>query len=149
LSRYYQIPTAMLARLNHLASPGEVYAGYSLVITEDETMSTSYEQVMVEEGQSLLEVAVIKQMNPWKLTLSNQLPGMWAGLSDDPLLVPSDQSSGLSALPKEIRSIEINPLPLLQGKVFVSRITAEEGVIISGQFMDYPLRFFPEKPAPW
>ncbi|MBN1538138.1 MAG: LysM peptidoglycan-binding domain-containing protein, partial [Anaerolineales bacterium] len=53
LSRYYQIPVSLLARLNHLTSPGEVYAGYSLVIIENETSDLPYERMLIDEGQSL------------------------------------------------------------------------------------------------
>lgn len=145
LSRYYQIPISTLARLNHLVSSGEVYAGYSLVITENETITSSFDRLLIDKDQTLLELSVLKQMNPWKLALSNELPGLWAGLPKDLLLISGDQSSGPSALPEEIHSIEIDPLPLLQGKVFVSRLITENDVTISGKFMDYPLHFFPEK----
>jgi murein DD-endopeptidase MepM/ murein hydrolase activator NlpD len=147
LSRYYQIPVAMLARLNHIVSSGEVYAGYSLVITENEANNASYKRARLESNQSLLEFSVLNQTNPWKLVIDNQLSGLWAGIPSDELLVTGGSSEGPSALPGEITGVEIDPLPLLQGKVFVSRINAPEGVTISGQFMDYPLHFFSEKPG--
>lgn len=145
LSRYYQIPVSLLARLNHLTSPGEVYAGYSLVIIENETSDLPYERMLIDEGQSLIEISILKSMNPWELVLKNGFSGMWSGLTNDPILIASDQSTGPSALPEEIGDIEIDPLPLLQGKAFVSRVTMVDGVKINGQFMDYTLHFFPEK----
>ncbi len=145
LSRLYQIPISLLARLNHLASPGEVYAGYSLVITENEANISSFDRSLIDTNQSLLEFSVINRINPWKLVLNNELSGMWAGLPGDPLMISAGQSAGPSALPEEITAIEINPLPLLQGKVFVSRITAPDGLTISGKFMDYPVHFFSDK----
>ncbi len=144
LSRLYKMPVSMLARLNHLVSSGEVYAGYSLVITESDS-NPSFKRAQIEPGQSLLELSVLNQINPWKLVTDNQLPGLWSGAPADQLLVPGDQTEGPSGLPEEITAVEIDPLPLLQGKVFMSRISAPDGLTISGQFMDYPMHFFPEK----
>ncbi len=147
LSRLYQIPISLIARLNHLVSSGEIYAGYSLVITENDSNIVSYKKSMINPGQSLLELSVLNQVNPWKLVTTNQLSGMWAGLTGDPLLVSGGQSAGPLAFPDEISHIEIAPLPLLQGKAVVSKIATLEGVIINGQFIDTQLHFFEEKPG--
>lgn len=146
LSRLYQIPISLLARLNHITNPGEIYAGYSLVVIEKEVIS-GYKKLLIAPSQSILELSVQNQINPWKLVYDNKLAGTWAGLSADPLLIFGGQTSQPLALPEEITSVEISPLRLLQGKPFVSRIVAPEGCTISGQIMDSQLHFFLEKPG--
>ena len=96
LSRRYQLPEDTLVRLNHLTSPGELYAGASLVLpkpAQDGTPTASTiaagERAMLSPGQSLLELAVTRNTNPWSLVATNVLSGTWSALPGDLLYYPA------------------------------------------------------------
>jgi len=144
LSRRYQVSPDQLARLNHLTSPAELYAGANLVIPQQGETTLDYQRLSLAPGESLLELAVRSGKNPWSILRSNELNRSWSVLEGDPLLVQADGSTeGPGGLPEEILATEIEPLPLRQGKTGVIQIGAVAGATFEGDFMDRPLHFFP------
>lgn len=144
LSRRYQVPVEMLARLNHLSSPAELFAGYTLVIPEKDPAGTAVRRSLVAPGQSLLELAALQGANPWGLVRMNSLQGTWGALSGDILLLPGEQVEGPSALPGEIEAIELNPLSPGQGKTLTIRLAAGEVISVTGTLLGHEFSFFPE-----
>lgn len=142
LSRRYQVPERMLARLNHLISPESLYAGYNLVIPQAETASPSYDRASLTPGQSLLELAALKNTNPWSLVKANDLAGGWDALPGDVLLLPGGSEPGPGALPGAISKVEVDPFPLGQGRTTVIRLSAPQGATLSGSLMGHELHFF-------
>jgi spore germination protein len=78
LSLRYGVPTQALKRLNHITSPREVYAGYSLVIPLNETSASPGKRLSMEAGQSTLEVAILNNTDPWNLMAENNIENSWA-----------------------------------------------------------------------
>ena len=149
LSRRFQMPVEMLVRLNHVSSPGELYAGANLTILQENSAAPATRRLMVEPGQSLLELAVSQNLNPWALRLENGLPGQWSALPGDVLHTPDLQAPAPeveppSALPGSIENIQIAPQPLIQGKVAVVRANATPGAQFSGSLNSRTLQFFPD-----
>ncbi|MCK4724932.1 MAG: LysM peptidoglycan-binding domain-containing protein, partial [Anaerolineales bacterium] len=142
LSRRYQIPEHMLARLNHFASPSELYVGYDLVIPESDMGNAGYERLMIAPGQSPLELAVLHGMHPWEIAASNLLTSTVTILPGDVLLTSSPTGDGPGALPDAIKVAQVNPLPMLQGKTGLIRVEAAAGLSLTGLFMDHQLNFF-------
>lgn len=147
LSMRYGIPQAALVRLNHLTSPGELYAGYSLIIPLDEGIPTGQKRFLLGMGQSLLELAVEQGVSIWNLVQGNDLPAIWGALPGEVLKLPDGGAEGPGGLPGEITAIEIDPLPLLQGKTGLVRVTGDEGLKLSGSFMGHTLNFFQVNPG--
>jgi LysM repeat protein len=58
LSRQYRIDPALLIKLNHIVSPTELYAGYSLVILQQEAQPALTARAALPTGDTLLELAV-------------------------------------------------------------------------------------------
>lgn len=141
LSRKYQIETGTLARLNHLTSPSEIYADYSLVLPELNGDPIGYKRVTIGPGQSLLELAVINHVNPWQIIIDN-VTDKSIPLPGDVLLIPGEEPDGPGALPASITRIEVNDLPLLQGKTIEISVTSSEGITISGSLRGNKLNFF-------
>jgi murein DD-endopeptidase MepM/ murein hydrolase activator NlpD len=101
----------------------------------------------VPSGTSLLELAALHRQSAWEAVVANGLEGTWEATSGDILLFnltdPAiDDQVGPSALPGEINSIEIDPLPFLQGKATLIRINADSEMQFSGSYMDHELHFF-------
>jgi murein DD-endopeptidase MepM/ murein hydrolase activator NlpD len=142
LSRRYRIPEPVLARLNHLSSPEQLYAGYNLVIPSENAAGFSAGRAGLAQGQSLLELAVLQNANPWDIVTANNLSGTVSAIPGDTLLLPGLQAGGPSALPGVVNAVEISPLPLLQGKVSVIRVKAGDGLSFSGALMGHELHFF-------
>jgi murein DD-endopeptidase MepM/ murein hydrolase activator NlpD len=146
LSRQYQVPRDTLIRLNHLTSPSELYAGASLIVPEQNAKAQTYQRAILAPGESLLELAVLQNTNPWSLVHTNAISGTWDALPGDVLLAPDPGAgSGPGALPQAISDIEVSPLPLVQGKTTSIKITGQPGMKLGGKLLDYPLHFFPEQ----
>ena len=144
ISRRYQIEPALLARLNHLTAPSEIFAGADLVIPQQGAGAAQHARIPLAPGQSLLELSIQQGTNPWSLMRTNQLANTWEALPGDILLLPGGGDAGPGGLPGAIRNIEIKPLPMSQGKTSVIKIAAPPGLELQGSFMGRPLTFFPD-----
>lgn len=151
LARRYQVSIQVLAQLNHLTSPGELYAGYSLILPQGEDGPPAGTRSLVGEGESLLEVAVLNETNPWSYVSANDLPGSSRALPGEVLFLPEAQAAEVDtenvpgALPGAIYSIEVNPQPLVQGKAVVISMAGDGGLSLSGSIADRTFTFFPDQ----
>jgi murein DD-endopeptidase MepM/ murein hydrolase activator NlpD len=143
LSRRYQVPKESIIRLNHITSPVELFKGYDLVVPEDNLDGVPKDRLALAEGQSLIELALAKGINPWTLVNANGLSGTWSIVPGDVLLV-SDQDSidGPGSLPGEIVAMEITPEPLTQGKTTLLSLQASEDLSVNGTLIGNELNFF-------
>lgn len=147
ISRRYQIPGEQLSRLNHISSPAELFAGYSLVLPEGNEVITGTARTVIGAEQSLLELSVLGDANPWKIVLGNNLSGSWQAVPGDVLLLPGVPGRGPGGLPGEVSDIEVDRLPLLQGKTTEIKIRAEDGISLSGTLLGKDLHFFKDSPT--
>ena len=146
LSREVQVPPDMLVRLNHLTSPNELFSGVNLVLPESSAAAAPGQRVALAAGQSLLEAAAAHGANPWAVVRRNGLQGIWDGLPGDVLRLPGgSQDDGPGALPGEIASITIDPLPLVQGGTTVVKLKTTGEVSLTGSLIDHELHFFQDK----
>ncbi len=143
LSRRYQTSEKLLARLNHIVSPNELYAGIELILPQSSQVQAGKERVAVGAGNSLLEMAVLERANPWALLKANSLRGIWAAIPGDILRVPGGaDDEGPGALPQTITGIQVGPLPITQGKTVIFRVEAPANLSLSGSFTGHELHFF-------
>ena len=141
LSRKHNIPSNVLARLNRLSSPMELYAGSTLVIPQQENAPTYEHGGGLLAGESLLEYAVVHGENLWNLMAFNNLSSAWEAMPGDVFLEPGTSAQEPGALPVGIDSIGVNPIPFTQGKTAVIRIIAQDGTSLGGTFADRKLNF--------
>src|SRR4030042_5676527 len=78
LSLQHHISTQSLKRLNHITSPNELYAGYSFVIPQNDASTTSGKRVALDVGQSMLELAILNNTDPWSLMVNNDRKNSWS-----------------------------------------------------------------------
>jgi murein DD-endopeptidase MepM/ murein hydrolase activator NlpD len=143
LSARYAIPPETLATLNHLTSPTQLYAGASLILPAGGDSAPTGGALRLADGQSLLETAILHDVSPWELISTNALAGAWEAIPGQVYTFPGPGSRQPSALPPEIQSFEMTPLPLVQGKTAEIRIQAPPGWQLSGALAGLPLNFFP------
>jgi murein DD-endopeptidase MepM/ murein hydrolase activator NlpD len=150
LGRQYHIDDTLLRRLNHIVSPTEIYAGYRLIFLQQEAQPGWPARSSLGVGETLLELAVRQNTDPWTLAAINTFAGTWAGLPGDVLYLPYGTSTAtITGLPANFSSVNVNPLPPIQGATVEIRITTTEPVTLSGILLDYPLQFFQLEDESW
>jgi murein DD-endopeptidase MepM/ murein hydrolase activator NlpD len=143
LSRRTQVSDEQLIRLNRLVSPTELYVGISMIIPTQEDQSSLNTRITAVTGESLLELAIKQNSDPWTLASLNKLGGTWETIPGDVLYSPADNNEGnATGLPSAFESADIEPLPLVQGGTEVVRIQTQDEVSLSGILVDQPLHFF-------
>jgi murein DD-endopeptidase MepM/ murein hydrolase activator NlpD len=154
LSRNYQLSVDQLMRLNHLTSPSELYAGFSLIIPVPEaqtegSLPVASQRTMLLPGQSLLELAVTQGANPWNYITVNQLVGSWSAVPGEVLHLPAKSSSAVqpdapSSLTGLISDIQLKPQFFVQGKVAEIQVLGAAGLSLSGMLDNHTLHFYPD-----
>ncbi len=147
IARNYGLSAQTLARVNRLVSPGEAYAGSRLIVpVTDENLPSSF-RVNITSGETLLELAVRNNQNPWTLALENNLPASRSAFPGNTLLVrQTDQTVDNNvpgALPAFISHIDIDPIMPAQGNTLVIKLDAPTGLHITGKLADSLLNYFP------
>jgi murein DD-endopeptidase MepM/ murein hydrolase activator NlpD len=141
LSRKYQIPPDLLVKLNKLTSPSQVYVGSTIILPADEENPPLYSSAPIGTGQSSLENAILTASNPWITTSLNQKHFPSQILPGEPVFSNTEQNTSNLGSPV-IQSINISPLPLVQGKTYVIRLQANSPVELSGSLNGVSLSFF-------
>jgi murein DD-endopeptidase MepM/ murein hydrolase activator NlpD len=149
LSREYRMDPAILRKLNHIVSPAELYAGYNLVLLQQEQQAPLSARTSLAGGETLLELAVRGNTDAWTVASINDLAGPAAAMPGDLLYLPSEESgSKASGLPDAFHTAEVDPLPLIQGSTAQIKVTTAPAVTLSGTFGDNPLHFFADTTSP-
>lgn len=145
LSRRYGISSLDLSKLNHISSPAQLFAGYNLIVPE-QARGGQFQagRTALEIGQTPLELSIIHGINPWSLVVSNTLTGTIQALPGDVLVYKGEDQSGPIGLPEDIQSLNISPLPVLQGKSVILRVAAPEGTSLHAKLLDHEVPFFVE-----
>ncbi len=143
LGRQYRLDPAILRKLNHIVSPAELYAGYNLVILQQDQQAPLTARASLSGGETLLELAVKGNTDAWTVASLNDLSGPAAAMPGDLLYLPSGESnSTASGLPAAFHSAEVDPLPLIQGSTAQIKIVTTPGAKLAGTFGDKQLNFF-------
>jgi murein DD-endopeptidase MepM/ murein hydrolase activator NlpD len=142
--RRTQVPQDMFRKLNHIVSPSEFYVGVSMIVptrTENKALNTRFSATA---GESLLELAVKQNTDPWTLAHYNYLQGSWDVIPGDTLFTMGNvESQSVSGLPSAFVSAEIRGLPLKQGGTAAIIVKTIPGVTLGGVLIDHALHFFP------
>jgi murein DD-endopeptidase MepM/ murein hydrolase activator NlpD len=143
LSRRTQISQPVLRKLNRLVSPTELYVGVSLIVPQQSEENRLTSRITPSIGETMLEMAVKENTDPWALAEINQLDGTWDAIPGDVLYATGgDTEVTASGLPAVFEDAVVDPLPLMQGRTTVIRAQVPEGVTVSGMLVDHELHFF-------
>lgn len=149
LSYRYQMSEKAFAQLNRLTNPDQLIAGSDIIVPIENERNILYQQIVLAPGQSLLELAIQNNANPWEWILEQRLWRSWALLPGNPIRtrIPIEQNSvsPLNGLPASITRIEITPFPPAQGRTMVIKIDAPPGTLINGSLNESKLNFFPHE----
>jgi len=145
LARRTQIHADTLRKLNRIISPSEFYVGASMIVPKQDNITNLTNRISPAAGETLLELAVKNNSDPWTLANQNDLSGTWDSLPSDVLYSSGNSTSGAIAtgLPSAFTNVEITSLPLIQGGTGEIIVTPANGVTLDGTLVDKPLNFFP------
>ena len=144
LSRQYRMDQATLEKINHIVSPSELYVGYGLIILEQANQPPWTSRANLEEGETMLELAVKGDTDPWTVAQINGLAEPSNGLPGDTLYLPAGNSEAApSGLPAALVSAQVDPLPLVQGSTAQIKVVTSQPVTLGGLLVDHPLHFYP------
>jgi hypothetical protein len=133
----------LLQRLNRIISPSELYVGVSLIVPQQDGESGLAASTSAGLGETLLELAVRQNSDPWTLSALNNLSGTWDALPGDIFYSPSGSSfPTASGLPSAFISAEVKSLPLKQGGTAEIIVQPINGATLSGFLVDHSLHFF-------
>jgi murein DD-endopeptidase MepM/ murein hydrolase activator NlpD len=142
LSRRTQASDEQLIKLNRLVSPTELYVGISLIIPKQEGQIDINTRTNIGIGESLLELAVKQNTDPWILAETNKQKSTWEALPGDVLYSPTGSSDEqATGLPAAFLSASVEPLPLVQGGTEVIRVQTQGNSPVTGLLADRPLHF--------
>jgi murein DD-endopeptidase MepM/ murein hydrolase activator NlpD len=147
LSKRYNLDTAMLAQLNHITSPNELYAGMTLIMLEDRAAAQAAPRRLLRPGQSLLEMAALTGSNPWQLAQTNGLTTTISVLPGQVLQAGqaiSTTAATPGALPEDIAAVILLPDPIVQGQTASLEVQAADGLNMQGRLVDHTFTFFPD-----
>jgi murein DD-endopeptidase MepM/ murein hydrolase activator NlpD len=138
------IPTGQVVSLNRLTSPAEVFAGASLIIPQSESGPAAESSYLLGQDQSLLQVAIEQDANPWLLAETNQLTSTWDILPGEAIFArPGEGSQTISLISPVVKELLVNPLPIEQGETTLVQVTTTQPVELSGSLAGRDLHFFP------
>jgi murein DD-endopeptidase MepM/ murein hydrolase activator NlpD len=142
LSRRTQVSDEQLIRLNRLVSPTELYVGISLIIPKQEGQTEIKTRTDLGIGESLLELAVKHNTDPWTLAETNKLKSTWEALPGDVLYSPTGSGDAhATGLPPAFLSASITPLPMRQGGTEIIHVQTQGNSPVEGLLVDHPLHF--------
>lgn len=139
------VSPGMLTKLNHLTSPAELYTGVSLILPQQENKPGLSSAYLLAQGQSMLEFSVLADKNPWYVATINQSTKPEELIPGKSIFLPSAENAAPTNLvPLPLGNIEISPLPMVQGKTIVFKVSGPDGMEFGGSLTDRPLHFFPD-----
>jgi len=143
LSRRFQIPFHLMARLNTITNPEEAYVGSNLIIPDpgDGGLKPSGGRVALKAGESLMEMAITQNTNPWALVFENGIQGTWDSVPGDVMHISKNDDQGPGAFPSYISEIQMTPSAAVQGQTVVLRVSSSKKISIEGDFVNQDLKF--------
>jgi murein DD-endopeptidase MepM/ murein hydrolase activator NlpD len=150
LSRQNNVDPALLIKLNRIVSPAELYAGYGLILLQQENASVPTGRASLLPGETLLELAVRQGTRPWTLAQVNGLDRGSAALPGDVFAIPGGETTTApSGFPSAVTSAELDPLPITQGQTAQVGVTLNQTAALGGLLVDRPLNFFQTDGGTW
>ena len=150
LSRQYRVDPGILIKLNHIVSAGELYAGYELVVLQQDNQPGWTTRTSLGQEETMLELAIRGGSDPWTISQINGLTGPSAGVPGDMLYLPSGSSGAApSGLPAALVSATVDPLPLKQGTTAEIKLVTSQPATPGGGLADLPLHFFKTEDNTW
>jgi len=153
----YHTTAATLAQLNGIVNPTMIYVGQSLTVPAASsapsappptaTPAPAGDMVyIVRPGETLYRIALRYNTTAWNLAAYNKLDNPTMIYASQRLMIPSGSKNSetvpaLPSLPDPFVSVDIAPLPVIQGNTIAVTVLTSRDVALSGTFLDWTLPF--------
>jgi murein DD-endopeptidase MepM/ murein hydrolase activator NlpD len=157
----YHTDVQSLAKLNGIVNPTMIYVGQALnvpaaapsapaatpTVTPTTQANTAADMVYtVQAGETLYRIAARYGTTAWALASYNKLDSANVVYAGQRLLIPSGSKSSSSvpavpSLPDPFVSIEVAPLPVIQGNTVAVTVLTSRDVSLNGTFLDWAVPF--------
>lgn len=144
LSVKHRISQEQLAQLNDLSSPSQIYSGANLILPQRENIQSLTPITVINNQQSILELAILMNTNPWSIIQYNQRDETWNTLPGETLfyIIGDNNITTQKISPPIISSFQISPFIIVQGATISFLVETIEAVNITGSLSGLPLNFF-------
>ena len=150
----YHTTAATLAQLNGIVNPTMIYVGQTLNVpaaskapSPTATPAPAGDMVyVVQPGETLFRIALRYNMTAWNLAAYNKLASPTMIYTGQRLMIPSGfkDSETVPALPSLVDpfvSVDIAPLPVIQGNTLAITVLTSRDVALNGTFLDWSIPF--------
>jgi murein DD-endopeptidase MepM/ murein hydrolase activator NlpD len=142
--RYGTTP-AMLAALNNVINPAQLFVGEVLDVSEvapGHPAVTHGYTYSVQPDDTLYRIAARFRANPTAILNVNGLERAELIYPGQMLVIPGEEGApSLQDLPAPLASFEVYPLPAEVGRTVALRVRASQPVTLSGSLLDRPVQF--------
>lgn len=136
----------LLARLNRLTSPAELYLGRALVVPHQLVPAASLAAVFKENG-SMLELAAQAGRSPYTPLLAGGSDFGRFRVPGAAVYLPASDAQPFSELLPGLIDLSINPLPLSTGGTLVVHAASSRPLPLRARLGTEPLAFFEQTPT--
>ncbi len=156
----YHTTVASLAQVNGIVNPTMIYVGQSLTVpvaagapSATATPAPAGDSVyVVQAGETLYRIALRYGMTAWTLAAYNKLASPGMIYTGQRLMIPSGSANSstvpaLPALPDPFVSVDVAPLPVIQGNTIAITVLTSRDVALNGTFLDWTIPFVKEGSA--
>jgi murein DD-endopeptidase MepM/ murein hydrolase activator NlpD len=130
-------------KLNKITSPSEIYVGTNLILpASEQDPENLFSSFFINRETSPFEQTIFHNQNRWYVNKNNE-NNISIAIPGDVFFYTSKNASGITYLfSPYIQSIEITPLPIIQGHTSVLKIRTSNPVNLSGKLNSKDLHFF-------
>ncbi len=151
VARRYRTTWQTLVQINRLLSPNTLYVGQIIQVPTHDSNDTQVESSQLQAGGDLLyvvrpgdtpsRIALRYGLSLRVLATINHLTSPALVYPGQELLIPG---AGPSSLPVPFISIDVQPLPAIQGSTLIVAVQTTEPVTLSGRLIDRKMPFAAE-----
>jgi murein DD-endopeptidase MepM/ murein hydrolase activator NlpD len=139
----YQMDRDLLVKLNKITSPGEIYAGKTLLLLYSDTTDARISLGRSSFSNTLLEMSAFNGTSTWNLLEANGRENLAAFLPSDVVYFQSSESNReVSIIDPRLSKVSISPLPLVQGGTYTIKVVSDLPITLQGSLNGMPLHFF-------
>ncbi len=146
-----------LAQRNGLTNPGLIYVGQRLIVPADAPIITPTATPVpignapvvhvVQPGETLFRIALQYNTTVWSIVSANQLENSSLIYAGQRLIIPTGEAAlqgappGDNGLPSPFVSVEVTPLPIIQGRVLAISVRTIKPVTLQSSFLEWIVPF--------
>ncbi len=142
----YGLDIDQIVKINKITSPTQIYTGSEVIVATIDENTVLVPIDIITNSRTALEASVLANRNPQTLLLLNRKSRFMDFFPNTAVFDrQSDSKEQVSLFAPMFESVEINPLPLVQGNTVTIKVRSNNPVQLSGTLNGMPLHFQSEE----